>query len=57
MVMDRGLRFDCDIKQVPKKTSLRLSSLLRVITFLDRRGKLLLRKSQILPYLEYVALS
>ncbi len=55
--VDRGLRFDRHIKHIALKASHRVSSFRRVATLLDRRGRLLLYKAQIRPYLEYAALS
>ncbi|KAG0723253.1 hypothetical protein GWK47_043036 [Chionoecetes opilio] len=55
--VDRELRFDGHIKYIANKASHRVSALRRVASFLDRRGKLLLYKAQIRPYLEYAALS
>ncbi len=55
--MDRGLRFDRHIIHIALKASHRVSSLRRVASLLDRRGRLLLYKAQILLYLEYAALS
>ncbi len=55
--VDRGLRFDRHIKHIALKASHRVSSLRTVANLLDRRGRLLLYKAQIRPYLEYAALS
>ncbi len=55
--VDRGLRFDRHIKHIALKASHRVSSFRRVASLLDRRGRLLLYKAQIRPYLEYAALS
>ncbi len=55
--MDQGLWFDCHIKHIALKASHRVSSLRKVASLLDRRGRLLLYKAQILLYLEYAALS
>uniref|UniRef100_A0A0P4VTV9 Reverse transcriptase domain-containing protein n=1 Tax=Scylla olivacea TaxID=85551 RepID=A0A0P4VTV9_SCYOL len=55
--VDRGLRFDRHVKHIALKASHRVSSLRRVANLLDRRGRLLLYKAQIRPYLEYAALS
>ena len=55
--VDRGLRFDGHIKNIAKKASHRVSALRRTASFLDRRGRLILYKAQIRPYLEYAALS
>ena len=55
--MDRGLRFERHVKHIALQASHRVSSLRRVASFLDRRGRLLLYKAQIRPYLEYAALS
>ena len=55
--VDRGLRFDGHIKHIAKMASHRVSALRRTASFLDRKGRLLLYKAQIRPYLEYAALS
>ena len=55
--MDRGLRFNLHLQTVTRQASLRVSTLCRVATFLNRRGTLLLHKAQIKPYLEYAALT
>ena len=55
--VDRGLRFDGHIKHIAQKASHRVSALRRTASFLDRRGRLILYKAQIRPYLEYAALS
>ncbi|KAG0723422.1 Transposon TX1 uncharacterized protein [Chionoecetes opilio] len=55
--VDRELKFDGHIKHIAKKASRRVSALRRVVSFLDRGGKLLLYKAHIRPYLEYAALS
>ncbi len=55
--MDRELRFGLHLQTIARQASLRVSTLHRVGSFLDSRGILLLYKAQIMPYLEYAALS
>lgn len=54
--VDRGLRFECHAKHIAQKASHGVSSRRKMAGFLDRRGRLLLYKAQILPYLDYGAL-
>ena len=55
--LDRELRFDRHLRHVAHQASLRVSALRRVASFLDKRGIMLLYKSQVRPYLEYGALT
>ena len=55
--VDRSLRFDHHITAVVRQTSLRVSTLRRMVDTLDPRDILTLYKAQIRPCIGYVALT
>ena len=55
--VDQGLRFDGHFRHIAQKPSYRVSVLCRMASFLDKKGRPLLYKTQLRPYLKYATLS